>query len=164
METALKEVALAHPLRIAGKIGFDEPLAHQIEAGCDFFLMPSLYEPCGLNQMYSQRYGTMPVARRTGGLADTIQDWQPALGKGTGFLFDAMHADALLEAVDRAIVAFRSPADLAQLRRNAMAEDFSWERSAREYLRVYDASRRHRQPTRKGAAASETHQAMPRGH
>jgi starch synthase len=164
LESSLRSLALAHPSRVATRIGFDEPLAHQIEAGCDFFLMPSLYEPCGLNQMYSQRYGTLPVARRTGGLADTIEDWQPALGKGTGFLFDAMQADSLLAAVDRSIRAYRSPADLAQLRQNAMSADFSWERSARQYLEVYAVSRRKNERSGAHRLPIETHRADDRGH
>jgi len=142
LEEELLQVAGENPDRVACRIGFDEELAHQIEAGCDFFLMPSRYEPCGLNQMYSQRYGTIPIVRRTGGLADTVEEWQPATGKGTGFLFDRMVVGEFLAAVDRAETAYQSPAHLAQLRQNAMRADFSWERSARQYLEAYAASRR----------------------
>jgi starch synthase len=160
LEESLQRAARQAPDRVACRIGFDEDLAHQIEAGCDFFLMPSRYEPCGLNQMYSQRYGTPPIVRRTGGLADTVSEWNPARGTGTGFLFDEMRVDALLDAVDRADTAYRSPADLAQLRRNAMQADFSWERSARRYLEAYRASRQSAASAGKPAGALET----PGGH
>jgi len=142
LEQALERAIRQFPDRVACHLGFDDLLAHQIEAGSDFFLMPSRYEPCGLNQMYSQRYGTLPIVRRTGGLADTVQEWQPARGHGSGFLFDEMTVTDFLAAVDRAGRAYCSPADLDQLRRNAMQADFSWEGSARRYLEAYSRAKR----------------------
>src|SRR5688572_1368811 len=120
IEDALRALAARHPGRIAVTIGFDESLAHQIEAGADLFLMPSRFEPCGLNQMYSQRYGTPPVARATGGLADTVVD-----GK-TGFLFEGPEPAALTAGVRRALAAYRDPARWALVQRAGMARDFSW--------------------------------------
>ena len=130
-ESALRLLALRHPGRIGVQIGFDEGLAHLIEAGADLFLMPSRFEPCGLNQMYSQRYGTPPVARATGGLADTIGDGS------TGFLFDEMNEGSLLGAVKRALAAYRDPAAWRSMQRAAMARDFSWDTAARRYADLY---------------------------
>ena len=130
-ETALLELAKAHPGRIAVHIGFDEGLAHLVEAGADLFLMPSRYEPCGLNQMYSQRYGTPPVARATGGLADTIEDGV------TGFLFAELERKALGGALERALAAYRDPAAWAAMQRAGMARDFSWNAAARRYADLY---------------------------
>ena len=130
-EAALRGLAQAHPGRIAVHIGFDEALAHRVEAGADLFLMPSRYEPCGLNQMYSQRYGTPPVARATGGLADTIEDGV------TGFLFEAAEREALAGALERALRAYRDPAAWSALRRAGMARDFSWSAAARRYAGLY---------------------------
>jgi 1,4-alpha-glucan branching enzyme len=125
------------PGKAAVRIGFDEPLAHQIEAGADMFLMPSRYEPSGLTQIYSLKYGTIPIVRATGGLRDSVQEFDPAVGSGTGFLFRPYEPGALLAAVDRALAAFARKPDWAALMKNAMTADFSWERSAREYLRLY---------------------------
>ncbi|HQH73530.1 MAG TPA: glycogen synthase GlgA, partial [bacterium] len=119
-------------------IAFDNRLAHQIEAGADIFLMPSLYEPCGLNQMYSLRYGTVPVARATGGLVDTVLDVGESRD-GTGFLFEEATPAALLEACDRAISLFEDREAWLPLARRGMRMDFSWDRSAGEYLRVYQS-------------------------
>ncbi len=135
-EARLRERARARPERLAVHLDYDDALAHWIEAGSDFFLMPSRYEPCGLNQMYSMRYGTVPVVRHTGGLADTVQDWDGQ--NGTGFVFAPYTAPALLESVRRACRAFQNPAHLAALRRAGMQQDFSWRRSARRYRQVYD--------------------------
>ena len=130
-ESALRELAARHPGRIAVRVGFDEALAHLIEAGADLFLMPSRYEPCGLNQMYSQRYGTPPVVRATGGLADSVEDGM------TGFVFkDAGKAD-LLGAVERALAAWRDPARWRTIQRAGMARDFSWRAAARRYADLY---------------------------
>jgi starch synthase len=131
IERALTALAARHPGRMAVKIGFDDELAHLIEAGADLFLMPSRYEPCGLNQMYSQRYGTPPVARATGGLADTIQDG------ATGFLFERAEPAALLDAVRRAAALWREPLRWALVQRAAMARDFSWAAAARRYADLY---------------------------
>jgi starch synthase len=113
------------------QVGFDEDLAHAIEAGADLFLMPSRFEPCGLNQMYSQRYGTPPVARATGGLIDTIVDGV------TGFLFEGAEPAALAAAVRRALAAYRDAARWARIRRAGMARDFSWGAAARRYADLY---------------------------
>ena len=131
MEHALSATAARHPGRMAVSIGFDEELSHLIEAGADVFLMPSRYEPCGLNQMYSQRYGTPPVARATGGLADTIEEG------ATGFLFERAEPAALLDAVRRAAALWRDPQRWAGMQRAAMARDFSWAAAARRYADLY---------------------------
>jgi starch synthase len=130
-EEALLALAARHPGRIAVRVGFDEDLAHAIEAGADLFLMPSRFEPCGLNQMYSQRYGTPPVARATGGLIDTIVDGV------TGFLFEGADAAALIAAVRRALAAYRDPARWARIQRAGMSADFSWSAAARRYADLY---------------------------
>ncbi len=140
IENELLALQAAYPRSIGLKIGFDEKLAHLIEAGVDMFLMPSRFEPCGLNQMYSQRYGTPPIARATGGLVDTIVDYdelKPDAGGATGFLFDEAAPESLLEAVERALLCYREPATWQALQRNGMAADFSWEASARRYLELY---------------------------
>jgi starch synthase len=131
IENALRLLALRHPGRIAVQVGFDEGLAHLIEAGADLFLMPSRFEPCGLNQMYSQRYGTPPVARATGGLADTINDGL------TGFLFKELKEESLVEAVKRTLATYRDRAAWNKMQRAAMACDFSWDAAARRYADLY---------------------------
>jgi 1,4-alpha-glucan branching enzyme len=129
--------------RCAGRLGiriaFDERLARQVEAGADLFLMPSRYEPCGLNQLYSLKYGTIPVVRATGGLKDSVHEFDPATGAGTGFVFEAYESAALLAAVDRALTTFHNKDQWATLMRNAMTADYSWNQSAREYLRLYQS-------------------------
>jgi starch synthase len=119
------------------KIGFDDALAHRIEAGSDLFLMPSKFEPCGLNQMFSLKYGTIPVVRATGGLDDTIEDYNPPAGTGNGFKFRAYSGPTLLEAIKRAIAVYYNRTAWRQLMAQAMACDFSWERSATQYLSLY---------------------------
>jgi len=123
--------------RVAVRIGFDERLAHQIEAGADLFLMPSLYEPCGLNQMYSLKYGTPPIVSAVGGLKDSVQDCDTALTTGTGFVLTRHDADGLLDAIHRGLSAYSKKKTWTALRRRAMAMDFSWERSARLYNDLY---------------------------
>ncbi len=150
-EAALQDYARRFPRQIAVRLEFDNGLAHVIEAGADFFLMPSRYEPCGLNQMYSLRYGTVPIVRRTGGLADTVQEWDAATGAGNGFTFIAFHADALLGAVDRALRIYRDAPAMRQLQLAGMSADFSWAASARRYRAAYDAAlARHRARARGG--------------
>jgi len=127
------------PERAAARIGFDERLAHLIEGGSDMFLMPSWYEPCGLNQMYSLRYATIPIVRATGGLEDTVVDADEFPDRGTGFKFREYQAEPLVDAVERALEAFRSPDRWRQIQQNAMKPDFSWDVSAREYVKVYRA-------------------------
>ena len=114
-----------------------EPLAHQIEAGADMFLMPSLYEPCGLNQMYSMRYGTVPVVRATGGLDDTVQSFDPATGQGHGFKFGPYSAPAMLDKIREAIYFYSEPDTWVQIQRNGMAVDNSWSAAALKYIRLY---------------------------
>jgi starch synthase len=140
LESALVGVAKSNAQRIAVRLGYDEPLAHLIEAAADMFLMPSRFEPSGLNQMYSQRYGTPPVARATGGLADTIVDATPealADGTATGFLFAEESPVALLAAIERAIALYREPKEWRQIQRAGMALDFSWNAAAKKYAEVY---------------------------
>jgi len=114
-----------------------EPLAHQIEAGADMFLMPSLYEPCGLNQMYSMRYGTVPIVRATGGLDDTVQQYDAGSGVGTGFKFHPYDAGALLEKIREALYFYGRPSDWATIQRNGMRMDNSWTAAAKRYVQLY---------------------------
>ena len=131
LEEAMSAVAARRPDRIGVQVTFDEEFAHLVEAGADLFLMPSRYEPCGLNQMYSQRYGTPPVARATGGLIDTVEDGV------TGFLFEEASKEALIAAVRRALAAYADPARWRRLQRAAMERDFSWSAAARRYASLY---------------------------
>ena len=138
----LKAAQARHPGRVGLFIGFDEPLAHLVEAGADIFLMPSRFEPCGMNQMYSQRYGTPPIANATGGLVDTIVD--DATGDtldGTGFLIPEVSPDALLEGVVRALAARSNASHWKRLQTNGMTRDFGWEPAARTYRRIYERIR-----------------------
>ena len=140
LEQGFLALAQSRPQQVSVTIGFDEALAHLIEAGADAFLMPSRFEPCGMNQMYSQRYGTPPVVRATGGLADTVVDCTPATlaaGSASGFVFHEPGADALLATVARAASAWRDDATWRALQRNGMARDFSWDASARHYAAIY---------------------------
>lgn len=118
--------------------GFQNQLAHLIEAGSDIFLMPSQFEPCGLNQIYSLKYGTPPVVRRTGGLADTVQHYNAATGEGTGFVFEHFTAEGLQWGMEQAIATWHDRAAWRRLMRNAMSQNFSWEVQVREYLRLYE--------------------------
>jgi starch synthase len=139
-EQTLKHWNLLYPDRIALSIGYDEALAHLIEAGSDMFLMPSRFEPCGLNQMYSQRYGTVPIVRRVGGLADTVEDATlDALIKAcaSGIVFDEAEAEELLAAVKRALDLFANKAIWEQIQKVGMGKDFSWRKSALKYLDLY---------------------------
>jgi starch synthase len=132
------------PQKIAVKVAYDNTLAHKIEAGSDMFLMPSRYEPCGLNQIYSLKYGTVPIVRATGGLDDTIEHWDARTGKGTGFKFTDYNGEALLLTIKEALRAFRDQTSWQQLMRNGMSKDFSWTASGREYIRVYERARQLR--------------------
>jgi starch synthase len=136
-EQQLTAVGRQTPERLAIRIAFDTAASHQVEAGADAFLMPSRYEPCGLNQMYSMRYGTVPVVRATGGLADTVGEFDPTTGSGTGFTFVPYTPEALLEAVQHALDTYHRPTDWRRLVRNGMACDFSWGRAAQSYLALY---------------------------
>jgi starch synthase len=140
--------ARERPDRFAAWIGFDDPRAHRIEAGADFFLMPSRFEPCGLNQLYSLRYGTLPVVRATGGLVDTVTNYDQSTGEGTGFVFHDLTPGAFADTVGWAVSTwYDRPAHIGLLRRQAMAQDFSWERAARAYeqlsLQAYARRRGH---------------------
>jgi starch synthase len=143
-EKMFRELAQQHPSKFAVRVAYDNTLAHKIEAGSDMFLMPSRYEPCGLNQIYSLRYGTVPVVRATGGLDDTIEPFDAAKGQGTGFKFQEYSGAALLSAVRQALAAFGDPAVWRRLQTNGMAKDFSWRVSAAEYGRLYEAARKAR--------------------
>jgi starch synthase len=135
------------PGKVGCTIGYDEALSHRIEGGADFFLMPSLYEPCGLNQIYSMRYGTLPVVRATGGLRDTVENYDDQTGGGTGFVFQDPTAEALHGTLEWVVSTWFQRLDhIEALRRRAMARDFSWAESARRYLEAYEraASRRQR--------------------
>ncbi len=136
-EELFSSLEAAHRGRVAFYRGYHEPLAHLIEAGSDIFLMPSLYEPCGLNQMYSQRYGTAPVVRRTGGLADTVDPFDPSTGVGTGFVFDHFTPQGLQWALQRALDTFADRALWSRLMANGMRRDFSWERQIERYVAIY---------------------------
>ena len=132
------------PQKIAIKIAYDNAIAHKIEAGSDMFLMPSKYEPCGLNQIYSLKYGTVPVVRATGGLDDTIEPWDARTGRGTGFKFSDYNGEALLLTIKDALKAFRDQTSWQTLMRNGMDKDFSWNNSAKEYGRIYERVRQLR--------------------
>ena len=136
--------AFRNPAQVAVEVGYDEALAHKIEAGADIFLMPSRYEPSGLNQMYSLKYGTVPVVRATGGLDDTVEEWNPERGTGTGFKFEGMSAEALLAAIDRALTAFQDKKAWAKLMRNGMAQNYGWAKPAKEYAAIYEEVARRR--------------------
>lgn len=141
-QTALKAAAEKYPEQLAVHFKFDEKLAHLIEGGADMFLMPSRFEPCGLNQMYSLKYGTVPIVRETGGLADTVENVDPQTGKGTGFTFQEFSVEAMLDAVDRALAAFQDKATWAKIQKAGMRKDFSWENSAKKYLKVYEKAKK----------------------
>lgn len=139
-ESGLKALAEQYPTRFHFHIGYSEDLAHQIEAGCDLFIMPSRFEPCGLNQMYSLRYGTPPVVNFTGGLADTVTDATPLATKektANGFVFYDANADALLSAIERALTIFKKPKQWQQLCETAMQQELGWEASAKKYQELY---------------------------
>ncbi len=136
-EQTFGRAALTYPERMGVKIVFDEAIAHKVIAGADMFLMPSRYEPSGLTQLYSLRYGTISIVRATGGLKDTIEEFYPETGKGNGFVFGSYEAKDLLAAVDRGIALFRQREKWMTIMHNAMIADFSWERSARAYLDLY---------------------------
>jgi starch synthase len=149
LEQALTELAARYPNQMGVNLAYDERRAHRIEAGCDAFLMPSRFEPCGLNQLYSLRYGTPPIVHRTGGLADTVVHATPealANGTATGFLFDEPTADALWRVTQQALALFRNdPGGWRRLATHGMAQDFSWEQSAHSYVRLYEEALAERQ-------------------
>jgi starch synthase len=140
LEAALREAERAHPGRVAVRIAYDEQLAHRLVAGADAIVVPSRFEPCGLTQLYGLRYGTLPVVRRVGGLADTVVDANDVHlrdGSATGFVFEAATPVALEHAVERAVALYRQPEAWQRVMRQAMAQDFSWDHAARDYLALY---------------------------
>jgi len=141
LETGIRDAVKKYPKQVAAHIGYDEALSHHIEAGADMFLMPSRFEPCGLNQIYSQRYGTVPIVRNTGGLADTVTDTTTDTLESktaTGFSFNKAKATALLKAAERALGYYRQPAIWQQIVCTGMKQDFSWKRSAQLYIELYE--------------------------
>ncbi len=137
-ENAFRDLAARHPAKVAVRIGYDHRLSHRIEAGCDFFLMPSRFEPSGLNQMYSLRYGTIPIVRATGGLDDSVISPVEDEALANGIKFSEYSPRALAKAMRKALVLFQHPDVLQHFRRNAMEVDFSWTRTAAEYLRLFE--------------------------
>jgi starch synthase len=136
-EKACRDLARQFPSKVGVRIGFDEGLSHRIEAGADFFLMPSRFEPCGLNQMYGLRYGTIPIVRTTGGLDDTVIDVREDAQKADGIKFNEYSASALAKAITKGLVLYEQADLLKHFRRNAMAVDFSWDRTVAEYIKIY---------------------------
>ena len=131
-----------HPDRISLRFAFDNRLAHKIEAGSDIYLMPSRYEPCGLNQIYSLKYGTVPIVRNTGGLADTVVDADDDPERGTGFKFNGYDTGEMKDALRRAMAAYADRSRWKEIVKRGMAKDFSWEASAGRYVSVYDKALR----------------------
>ena len=136
-ERAYTSLAARYPKKVAARLGYNQALSHRIEAGSDFFLMPSRFEPCGLNQMYSQRYGSIPVVRVTGGLDDTVTDLTEDEKRADGIKFREYSVRALSKAIRKAMILYRNPELLAHMRSNAMRADFSWSRTSREYVTAY---------------------------
>jgi len=151
-EKLFRDLAARFPEKVAVKVAYDNTIAHKIEAGSDMFLMPSRYEPCGLNQIYSLRYGTVPVVRATGGLDDTIESFEPRTGKGTGFKFQAYEPAPLLAAIREALAIYSDAKAWRQVQLNGMAKDYSWQTSAAEYARLYEVAKKSR--NRKALASS----------
>jgi starch synthase len=137
LEAGFRRLGARHPGQAAVRIGFDAGLAQRVEAGADFFLMPSRFEPCGLNQMYSLRYGTVPIVRRTGGLDDSVVDLRDDPARANGIKFEGYQARALAKAIRKALALYAAPEALAFYRRNGMTADFSWDRCRSQYESVY---------------------------
>jgi starch synthase len=137
VEAGLREFVRRDPRRFGVRFKYDAGLAHRIEAGADMILMPSRFEPCGLTQMYSMRYGTIPIVRATGGLADTVEPFDPRTKRGTGFVFQHADVTGLLWAIDQALAAYGKPGPWTVLMQNAMTRDLSWDLSAERYEAVY---------------------------
>ncbi len=167
-EALFRELAGKYPKQVGVKVAYDNTIAHKIEAGADMFLMPSRYEPCGLNQIYSLKYGTVPVVRATGGLDDTIEPYSAKTGQGTGFKFEPYEAAALLGCIREALETYRNAPAWQKVQANGMAKDFSWRASAGEYAQLYEVARKARNlhlaaasnPSARGGAAGV---ASPKG-
>jgi starch synthase len=136
-QRAYLDLARRHPSQVSMRIGFDEGLSHRIEGGCDFFIMPSRFEPCGLNQMYGLRYGTIPIVRTTGGLDDTVIDVRDDAEKANGIKFIEYSSTALAKGIRKALVLFEQPELFRHFRLNGMAADFSWDQTVTQYLQAY---------------------------
>jgi starch synthase len=136
-QRAFQDLSRRFPDRASVKIGFDEGLSHRIEAGCDFFLMPSQFEPCGLNQMYSLRYGTVPIVRATGGLDDTVVDIRDNPERANGIKFVEYSGRALAKSMRKGLALYETPELLQRFRQNGMGVDFSWDRTSKQYLSIY---------------------------
>ena len=142
LEGFFRESEARWPKKARGWVGFSEPMAHRIEAGADIFLMPSRFEPCGLNQMYSMRYGTVPIVHATGGLADTVETVDPKAGRGTGWAFRPLSVENLVEAMGWALLTYtKFPEAWREIQRHGMTKDFSWDTSAKRYEEIYAASK-----------------------
>jgi len=137
-EKAYRDLARRYPSQVGVQIGFNEGLSHRIEAGSDFFLMPSRFEPCGLNQMYGLRYGAIPIVRATGGLDDTVIDIREDSAKANGIKFMEYSPAALVKSIHKALALFEEPHLMQQFRHNGMTADFSWNRVVSEYIRIYE--------------------------
>ena len=139
-QTIFEKIAKEYPQKVAVNIKKDNQMAHEIEAGADLYLMPSKYEPCGLNQLYSLKYGTVPIVRKTGGLADSITDATPESigdGTGTGFVFEQYTPDALFKTINRALKVYEDKKVWKKIQLNGMSKDFSWDSSAKKYVALY---------------------------
>ena len=137
-EQRFRDIARQHPKQMSVHIGYNAELAHLIEAGADCFIMPSRFEPCGLNQMYSMRYGTLPIVHNTGGLADTVQSFDEKTAVGTGFVFNDLTSQALFNTIGWACSTYYDrPQAFASMQKQAMSQDFSWDHSAKQYEQVY---------------------------
>ncbi len=161
-EQAYRRLARRFPSQVAVRIGFDQALSHRIEAGSDFFLMPSRFEPCGLNQMYSQRYGTVPIVRQTGGLADSVVDLSENLAHATGIKFHGYSPSALAKAIRKAWELYRTPKLHRLMQRNGMTADFGWDRTARAYLDLYRGSDRSPRVVRPSSQSFGAARRVPR--
>jgi starch synthase len=151
-EEMFRGLAKKYPTRLGVKIGYDNELAHKIEAGADMFLMPSRFEPCGLNQIYGLRYGTVPIVRATGGLDDTVQKFIPSTQQGTGFKFESYDGPSLLEGIRTALKVFRDAEAWRAVQANGMSKDYSWKASASAYVTLYEAAKRSRIPRGVGSS------------
>jgi starch synthase len=143
-QRALSEWAKEYPDRVAVWMGYDEGLSHRIEAGSDAFLMPSLFEPCGLNQLYSLRYGTLPIVTPVGGLADSVIDFGKQPAEANGFMLADRDSASLVSSIELMLEVYRQPSQWRQLQRRAMSEDHSWSNSASEYLTLYQTALQYR--------------------
>ena len=136
-EAVIQDLHNQYPERVFCYLGYSEKMAHMVEAGSDIFLMPSRYEPCGLNQMYSLRYGTLPIVTNTGGLADTVVDASLGNSEANGFVMNSSDINTLLDTMHRAVDMYKNKSDWKALQQTAMSKDFSWKVSAEKYLELY---------------------------